>query len=79
MIPLEKHYFVYTGYVSTPSIQEFLCALCGETLGRPGGRIEAQGWVGFHINHHTRERYCPVCALKVWPVLYPEALAKTKV
>ena len=74
MIQLEKNYFVYTGYISSPQVKEILCGLCSAKLKRPGGRIEARGWVAFHINNHTRERYCPKCAVKVWPALYAEAL-----
>lgn len=74
MITLEKNYAIYTGYISSPTVEGMVCAVCGKSVGRPSGRIEARGWVCYHVNKHVLERYCPECATRVWPLAYPEKM-----
>jgi len=76
MITLEPRYFIYTGYITRLPKAGIVCAVCHKKAGTHKGRPDVRGWVAFHVNHHTRERYCVECSRKIWPFAYPAALER---
>lgn len=74
MIKMADRYFVYDVRILTQSVKQITCKLCGKTKKPQGRRIDARGWVAYHIANRTKERYCPDCAAKVWPFAYADAM-----
>jgi len=79
MIKMATNYLVYNAYINTQTVKRITCKLCGTTKKPQGGRIDAKGWVAYHIANRTRERYCPDCSAKVWPLAYADAIKQLEV
>lgn len=63
MIYIIGSMYQYVGRITTPTLDEVECCMCGITKSKYAGTksINMQGWYAVKHNGRTIRRYCPAC------------------